>query len=75
MKWHAQHDQSRLRFEILTEEFFTRDGKENIIYYTLYVYNGDQCTHDYQQETLEAAQNTAKEFFNVPDAAWTIVSP
>jgi hypothetical protein len=36
----------------------------------LYVYEGDFCTHDYLQDTREAAVEQATELFGVPQSAW-----
>ena len=37
----------------------------------VYIYEGDRCTHDYLQDTLERAKSFAEEEFGVPAASWT----
>jgi len=40
----------------------------------LYVYRGAKCTHDYLQDTREAALESASELFGVPRSAWSLSS-
>jgi hypothetical protein len=37
----------------------------------LYVYDGTGCTHDYLQDTLDAARDFAREEFGVPVQSWS----
>ena len=57
----AIHGERRFRIEF---------GGGGIGYY-LYVYNGDRCTHDYLQDTLDLARECAFEMFGVPRESWT----
>ena len=57
----ATHGGRRFRIEF---------GGEGIGYY-LYVYDGERCTHDYLQDTLDFARECALELFGVPTESWT----
>jgi hypothetical protein len=43
--------------------------------YYLYIFDGQRCTHDYQQDTLEVAKKFALEEFGVPEDAWSDATP
>lgn len=43
--------------------------------YYLYIFDGQRCTHDYLQDTLEIAKKFALEEFGVPDNAWGNATP
>lgn len=47
-------------------------GGEGIGYY-LYVYSGEQCTHDYLQDTMQGAKEHASKLFGVPIESWANV--
>jgi hypothetical protein len=36
----------------------------------VYAFDGQRCTHDYLQDTLEIAKQCAREEFGVPEDAW-----
>ena len=36
----------------------------------IYAFEGDRCTHDHLQDTLEIAKQCAREEFGVPEDAW-----
>jgi hypothetical protein len=55
--------QGTRRFEIAS------DGSPVGFY--LFVYEGTRCTHDYVQETIESAKESAVEQFGVPLESWT----
>ncbi|NBR84928.1 MAG: hypothetical protein EBY09_22040 [Verrucomicrobia bacterium] len=57
----AAHGGRRFRIEF---------GGEGIGYY-LYVYDGERCTHDYLQDTLDIARRFALERLGVPTESWT----
>ena len=57
----AIHGERRFRIE------FAGEG----IGYYLYVYDGERCTHDYLQDTLDLARDCAFEMFGVPRESWT----
>ncbi len=60
--WKAQvADQPSIRFVI--------EEDEGIGFY-LYVYEGEECTHDYHQDTFQFAVELAKEDFGVDPNAW-----
>jgi len=37
----------------------------------LYVYDGDRCTHDHLQDSLDAARDFARDEFGVPVQSWS----
>jgi hypothetical protein len=41
----------------------------------LYVYEGAKCTHDYLQDSLDAAQEFARDEFGVPVQSWSDEPP
>jgi hypothetical protein len=50
-----------LRFEI---------EADSTVGFYLYVFDGDKCTHDYLQDTLDFAKQYALDQFGVPLNAW-----
>jgi hypothetical protein len=53
---------------------FTIEEDSTVGYY-LYIFDGQRCTHDYLQDTLEAAKEFALEEFGVPEDAWGDATP
>jgi len=41
----------------------------------IYAFEGERCTHDYLQESLEVAKQFARERFDVPENAWHEATP
>jgi hypothetical protein len=41
----------------------------------LYVYDGAKCTHDYLQDSLDAALEFARDQFGVPVQSWSHEDP
>jgi hypothetical protein len=41
----------------------------------LYVYDGAKCTHDYLQDSLDAAREFARDEFAVPVQSWSHEHP
>lgn len=62
MKWSAKS-------QSLAQQYFEIVYDPAVGYY-LYVFNDNKCTHDYLQDTLELAFDSAMEDFGVPKAAW-----
>lgn len=48
---------------------FTIEHDSAVGFY-LYVFDGERCTHDYLQDTLDLAKQFALEEFDVPHDAW-----
>jgi len=55
----ASHAGRRFRIE--------QDGTAG---FYIYAFEGEHCTHDYLQDTLEFAKKCAREEFGVPEDAW-----
>jgi predicted transcriptional regulator len=71
MKWQAEIlTPKHLRFVI--EQVQLQDVFENkkMSGFYLYIYEDNRCTHDYLQDTLEAAKAQAFEEFGVPNGNW-----
>jgi hypothetical protein len=43
--------------------------------FCMYAFEGERCTHDYLQDTLEIAKECAREEFGVPEDAWHEATP
>jgi hypothetical protein len=41
----------------------------------IYAFDGERCTHDYLQDTLEIAKQCARKEFGVPEDAWHEATP
>ena len=51
-----------------------RIGETNVGIY-VYVFERDQCTHDYLEDTLVLAKECARERFGVPENSWSEIPP
>jgi hypothetical protein len=60
----ANSNHAGYRFEI-------RQGGAGVGYY-LFVFEGERCSHDYLQDTIEKVKSFALEEFGVPFEAWRI---
>jgi hypothetical protein len=60
---------SRLQTTHAGKIFIIEDGGGGVGYY-LYVFDGNRCTHDYLQDTIDFAKHCALEEFGVPLQNW-----
>jgi hypothetical protein len=47
-----------------------RIEQDDAVGFYVYAFEGERCTHDYLQDTLEFAKKCAREEFGVPEDAW-----
>jgi hypothetical protein len=74
MKWIAEIKNPIPRRFVIENVTLRNEARDlDIPGFYLYVYDGDLCTHDYLQDTLQIAINLAFDEYNVPKDAWKTI--